>query len=221
MSANYCPPSDMARMRQHFGVALSASAHFPAEVWPCDQAPAILLEPGGAGEPPQRRAFLGQFGLLPYWSKDPTLAKRTYNARAQTAPERSHFKDAWLKGQRCIIPAEWIGESFTGDGKPVRWKIARRDGAPMAVAGLWSRWWALNGTEVMSFAMLTVDVGAHPLMQRFQTPEGDKQMVVVLDEADQARWLSCPPDEMMALMRPFDAGLFVAEAAPLPPRVPA
>jgi putative SOS response-associated peptidase YedK len=69
--------------------------------------------------------------------------------------------------------------------------------------------------------MLTVDVGTHPLMQRFQTPEGDKQMVVVLDEADQARWLSCPTDEMMALMRPFDAGLFVAEAAPLPPRVPA
>ncbi len=214
MSTHYSPPSDMARMRQHFGVALDAVS-YPSETWPCDQAPAILRDVGSGVD---RQAFLGQFGLLPFWAKDPTLARRTFNARAKTAPERSSFKDAWHKGQRCIIPAEWVGEPSWETGKAVRWKISRQDGAPMGIAGLWSRWWALNGVEVMSFAMLTVDVGEHALMQRFQTPAGDKQMVAVLDEADYDRWLGCSPGEMMGMLKAYPAEQLVAEAAPMPPR---
>jgi len=215
MSSNFRPTADPTRLQQHFGVSLPNDLSWPDEVWPVDAAPVIRRSDT---IPMGRELFLGQFGLLPFWAKDPTQAKRTYNARAESADEKPTYRDAWRRGQRCLIPADWVFEPSYETGRPVRWRIARADGAPMASAGLWSRWWTAHGAEVMSFAMLTVAADAHPLMQRFQKPEDDKRMVVVLDASQQDAWLDCPADLMKGMLQPCPADWLIADLAPVSTR---
>ena len=77
-----------------------------------------------------REVFIGQFGLMPFWAKDPTVARRTYNARSETADTKPNFRDAWRRGQRCIIPAECVYlPHYDETGKAARWQVARADGA--------------------------------------------------------------------------------------------
>ena len=213
MCSNYRAPTDMDRM-QHFAVALDQPPQ-QDEIWPLYRAP--IVRRSGLSPMP-RDAALAQFGLLPHWAKEPALARRTYNARSETANEKPSFRDAWRKGQRCIVPAEWIYEPCWETGKAVRWRIARADGAPMGIAGLWSRWQAPGGEPTVTFAMLTVDAGDHPLMQRFHKPDDEKRMVAVLEQHDFDAWLDAPVATMAALLRPCPAQNLAAEPAPLPPR---
>jgi putative SOS response-associated peptidase YedK len=213
MCSHYRAPYDVTRVKL-FGISDFDAAWHP-ETWPQYEAPAIWRADAVEHS---RQAFLGQFGLMPHWTHDAGFGKRTYNARSETVAEKASFRDAWRKGQRCIIPAEWFYEPCYETGKAVRWRIARADAAPMGIAGLWSRWWAGNGTEVLSFTMLTVNADADPLMRRFHKPEDEKRTIVVLDEADYDRWLDCPTKDMMAMLKPYPAELLVSDEAPMPPR---
>ena len=215
MCSNYRPITDVQLLHQHFGVTFSTPPVCPPETWPLYQAPAIrradTLEH-------TREAFIGQFGLLPHWVRDTTLARRTYNARSETAHEKPSFRDAWRKGQRCIVPTDWVYEPNWETGKAVRWKIASADGSPLGIAGLWSTWRAPNGVEVLSFTMLTINADNHGLMRRFHKPEDEKRMVAILDESDYDAWLDCPVNRMMQMLLPWDADKLAAEATPLPSR---
>ena len=63
----------------------------------------------------------------------------------------------WARGQRCIIPMDAFFESNWETGRHIRWKFGRRDGAPIAVAGLWERWRGKGAEhEVTSYTLLTV-----------------------------------------------------------------
>lgn len=215
MCSNYRPANDKSVLRQHFGVTLDDAVTWAPEAFPLALAPAIWT---AAPQAQGKQVFLGQFGLLPHWAKNPALAKRTYNARVETAHEKPSFKDAWRKGQRCIIPADCIYEPNWETGKAERWKISRADGVPFGIAGLWSRGWAPNGTEVLSFAMLTINADGHPLMQRFHKADAEKRMVAVLPDGHFDDWLSCPADQMHTMLARFPAEQFLGEAAPLAPR---
>lgn len=35
-----------------------------------------------------------------------SVARRTYNARAETVAEKPSYRDAWRVGRHCIIPVE-------------------------------------------------------------------------------------------------------------------
>ena len=162
-----------------------------------------------------REVFIGQFGLMPFWAKDPTVARRTYNARSETADTKPNFRDAWRRGHRCIVPAECVYlPHYDEAGKATRWQVARADGAPMGIAGLWSLGWSHNGAPVPSFAMLTVNADDHPLMRTLHKPEDEKRMVVILDEADYEKWLNCPVEAMSGMMTRYPAASLTAEPAP-------
>jgi len=42
-----------------------------------------------------------QWGLIPYWAKDPKIAYRTINARAETIDKAPSFRQAFIK-RRCF-----------------------------------------------------------------------------------------------------------------------
>jgi putative SOS response-associated peptidase YedK len=46
-----------------------------------------------------------QWGLIPLWAKDPKIAYRTINARAETVDKAPSFRRAFAK-RRCLIPAD-------------------------------------------------------------------------------------------------------------------
>ena len=216
MCANYTPVTQRERMKAFFDASLFET--FPDETWPGYAAPFIRR----AGEPGAhaREACAGLFGLVPYWSKDLSIGRRTYNARSETVADKPSFRDAWRHGRRCIVPVESFFEPNWESGRAVRWRIRRRDGAPMGLAGLWGAWRAPDGASLLSFTMLTVNADGHALMQRFHKPDDEKRTVVVLDAADYDAWLDAPAARMRDFLVPCPADRLEAEPAPRPPRRP-
>jgi putative SOS response-associated peptidase YedK len=212
MCANYTPVSERERLKTFF--RLEPSSPFPPETWPGYLAP--FVRQARERDVHDRELRVGLFGLVPRWAKDPTIGRRTYNARAETVSEKPSFRDAWRFGRRCIVPAECFYEPNWESGKAVRWRIRRRDAAPMGIAGLWDAWRAPDGTERLSFTMLTVNATGHAVMRHFHKPDDEKRMVVVLAEAEYDAWLDAPPDRMPEFLTRFPAEALEAEPAPRP-----
>ena len=162
----------------------------------------------------------GVFGLLPHFAVELAAGRKTYNARSETVARLASFRQSWANGWRCIIPAECFYEPNWESGKAVRWRIWQPGEVPMGIAGIYRKWRQPDGRELFTFAMLTVNADGHPLMRRFQRPEDEKRMVVILDPADYASWLVCPVAEAPGLFRQWQ-GPLDASPAPLPPRAPA
>lgn len=159
---------------------------------------------------PPLEAVCGLFGLLPHWAKDTRLARNTFNARSETVHEKPSFRDAWRRGQHCVIPAEAIYEPDWRSGKAVATRIARADGEPMGIAGLCSWWRSPEGRTVLSFTMLTINADEHALMRHMHRPNEEKRMVVILPQAAQQAWLDAPAHRSMDLLQPFAADKLVA-----------
>lgn len=221
MCSNYEPSDEeqLAAFLEDIGQAPQGQLFgpYPSESWPGYLAPFVRQDPDSAEHRPQ--VCLGVYGLVPHWSKDLTISRRTYNASSETVAEKPSFRDAWKRGRRCIIPAKSIYEpSYEQPGSPVRWRIKRADGRPLGIAGLWESWKAPDGKELLSFTMLTVNADRHPVMQRFHRSEDEKRMVVILDDTDYNCWLDCPHERMSDFLVRYPADLLITEAFPLPPR---
>ena len=89
-------------------------------------------------------------------------------------------------------------------------RIARGDGQPMAIAGIWTGWRAPDGTIIRSMSMLTVNADDHPLMRNFHRPDDEKRMVVILDETNYDAWLDERNAEPCTLLRQFDPARLAA-----------
>lgn len=162
---------------------------------------------------PEREALSGVFGLVPHWSKDTAIGKRTYNARSETVAEKPSFRDAWRRAQHCIIPAEAIYEPDWRSGRAVPTRIARSDGEPMGIAGLWAAWRAPSGEIVHSYTMLTINADEHPLMRQFHKPGDEKRMVVVLPESRYGAWLAADATHARDFLVQYPAELLQATTA--------
>lgn len=87
-----------------------------------------------------------RWGLVPPWAADPRTGARRINARAETLLDRPSFRRAFAR-RRCLLPADGFYEWHTVPGTGVRqpWYIRRRDGRPLAFAGLWETWRPARG----------------------------------------------------------------------------
>ncbi len=154
---------------------------------------------------PSREALTGLFGLVPHWAKDSSFGRRTYNARSETVAEKPSFRDAWRRGQHCIIPAMGFFEPDWRSGKAVPTMIERIDGRPMGIAGLWASWKPPGGGIVYSFTMLTINAESHQLMRQFHKPGDEKRMVVILPEDRYDDWLQASPAASLGFMQQYPA----------------
>jgi putative SOS response-associated peptidase YedK len=162
---------------------------------------------------PVRELAVGQFGFVPQWVKSASDAKlrstKMVNARSETVTTSNNFRDAWLVGQRCIVPMMAFFEDDWRSGKAVPTRITRVDGKPMGVAGIWERW-AKDGTEIISFTLLTVNANSHALLHRYQQNGNEKRMPVILGEGAYDAWLNTKPEKAREFMRAYSANLLTA-----------
>ncbi|MGS5086048.1 SOS response-associated peptidase [Hydrogenophaga sp. A37] len=159
--------------------------------------------------------MVGQFGLVPRWVKSASDAKlrspKLVNARSETVTTSNNLREAWLAGQRCIVPMMAFFEDDLRSGKAVATRIARVDGKPMGVAGLWERWTGADGTEIVSFTLLTVNANAHALMHRYQQPGAEKRMPAILNEGGYSAWLNAShPEKAREFLRAYPANWLLA-----------
>ena len=205
MCSRYEAPT-AAQMLDLFGVAPKEPTK--TELWPGYRGPFIRSAPSGDG----LEAHACVFGLLPFWSKDAKLARNTFNARSETVATKPSFRDAWKHSRHCIIPATAIYEPDWRSGKAVPTRISRADGGLLGIAGLWEHWRSPEGEEVLSYTMLTINADDHPLMRNYHRPTDEKRMVVVLPPEAFLPWLSAPPEQSSAFLRPIPATELTAEA---------
>ena len=155
----------------------------------------------------------GQFGLVPTWVKSASDAKlrstKLAVTRFETMSTATATRETWLKGQRCIIPMQAFFEDDWRSRKAVPTRIARVDGQPMGVAGLWESW-AKDGEEIVSFTLLTVNANSHALMNRYGHHGNEKRMPAILNEGAYGAWLNAPLDKAREFMRAYPANLLLA-----------
>lgn len=155
-----------------------------------------------------QRATLFQWGLVPFWAKDPSIGSRMINARAETAAEKPAFRAAYRR-RRCLILAdgfyEWRSEPGSRTKTPMYVRMA--SGEPFAFAGLWEIW-RPDDTPLLSCTILTTEPNelVAPIHNR---------MPVILPPDAYERWLD--PDEVRSgalddLLVPYPAEAMTAYA---------
>ena len=81
-----------------------------------------------------------RWGLVPSWAKDPSMATRTFNARAETVASKPSFRSAFT-ARRLAVVADGFYEWRQGPGAGKQpYYFTRADGMPLALAGLWEVW---------------------------------------------------------------------------------
>ncbi len=143
------------------------------------------------------------WGLLPSWSKDPTMGSRLINARAETLAEKPSFRAAYRR-RRCLVLAdgfyEWRKEP--GPGGEVRKTpvyVRMKSGEPFAFAGLWETWNSPQGDLVLSCAIITT--APNDLMAPIHN-----RMPVILPPDAYEEWLAPAeqePSRLNRLLRPY------------------
>ncbi len=132
-------------------------------------------------EAPVRESAVARWGLVPSWTKDLAKLPLLFNARAETAPDKPSFR-ASFRNRRCVIPADGFYE-WTGTAKVRRAHyFTLEDESPFALAGLWDRWLAADGSEIDSCTILTT--GPNELLARFHD-----RMPAILRRERIDRWL--------------------------------
>ncbi len=224
MTAHFESVQNAALYPDAFDVA-APEIVFERDLWPrklgvfvrnapvAEGAAANALPDEKALTPTVRELGVGQFGFVPQWVKSASDAKlrstKMVNARSETVTTSNNFRDAWLAGQRCIVPMMAFFEDDWRSGKAVPTRITRVDGKPMGVAGIWERW-AKDGTEIISFTLLTVNANSHALLHRYQQNGNEKRMPVILGEGAYDAWLNTKPEKAREFMRAYSANLLTA-----------
>lgn len=138
MCGRYVAATPVAKLAEQFLVEdVRIEEHAPSfNVAPTDEVMAVAVGREGTRQ-------LGSFrwGLVPSWAKDPTIGNRMINLRAETVSGKPSFT-RMLARSRCILPADGFYEwKDMGKGRKKQpFFVRRRDGAPIAMAGLWAVW---------------------------------------------------------------------------------
>jgi putative SOS response-associated peptidase YedK len=152
-------------------------------------------------------ARTARWGLVPAWAKEEGIAKRAFNARAETAGEKPTFREAFRK-RRCLIPAdgffEWRHAPTTGKTLGAPWYFTLRDGGILPLAGLWEEWRDGSGALLETCTVLTTQ--ANGLVE----PIHDR-MPVILRKEEFRDWLG--PQPFTGTLAPLDPALMAVKEA--------
>lgn len=143
-----------------------------------------------------------KWGLIPSWSKDPSIGDRMINARAESLAEKPSFRNAYRR-RRCLILAdgfyEWKQNPLTKSKQP--FYIRLKNNQPFAFAGLWELWNSPNGSEIHSCTIITTQPNSliqsiHNRMPVILPPDAYKQWITPAD---------VPATELGELLIPYPA----------------
>ena len=155
-----------------------------------------------------RAATFQTWGLIPSWSKDPSIGNKLINARAETLSEKPSYRGPY-KYHRCLIFAngffEWQAQSSNKGKLP--YYIHLKSGEPFAFAGLWDKWQSPDGSEIHSATIITTTPNdlVEPIHSR---------MPVILPKDCYTQWIDPnpqPPSRFDSILSPYPSNEMIAE----------
>ncbi len=195
MCGRYSLTKPIKTLKEHFQATAFELKHGPRyNIAPSQQVPVILA--GAQG----REIHTLRWGLIPSWAKDPDMANRLINARAETVHEKPSFRSSFRK-RRCLVPADGFYEwQVRDEGKSPQY-IRMHTGGLFAFAGLWSEW--DSGQETLrTFTIITI--AANRELESIH-----HRMPVILLPEQYDRWMDpkTSPDPLKDTLRPLGEGL--------------
>ena len=186
------PASELAEIFAAEPLRDDPGAHF--NVAPTDEATVVVQRE-------DRRAVTGyRWGLIPHWATDAKVGSRMFNARAETLTTSPAFRDAFRR-KRCLVPVDSFYEWKREGTIRQPYRVVRRDGRPLALAGLWAGWHdPATQTVRRTFTIVT------PSPNKALADLHDR-MPVIVPQGAWDRWLDpTPPDpaELLGLLLPTD-----------------
>ena len=169
------------------GFSVTRVVPFPKRwnVAPMSQVPVVRETKDG-----ERIAELMRWGLLPHWAKDPKLATKLNNARAEGIAAKPSFRQA-LRRRRCLLPASGFYEWQSVGGVKQPWYISPSGGEsgapPFAFAGLFEAWRSPDACDAAEWLLTCCVITTAP--NALMAPIHDRMPVILPPEA-WAAWLS-------------------------------
>ncbi|MDA8296364.1 MAG: SOS response-associated peptidase [Actinomycetota bacterium] len=189
------------RLAEYFAAHPSESVSFAASwnVAPRRDVLGVALDRAG-----ERELAGYRWGLVPSYASDPSVGNRLVNARAESLATRPAFRAAFSR-RRLLVLADGFYE-WRRDEKGGRqpYYFCRRDGAPIAFAGLFELWRPRDGDSatpwLRSCTIVTTDAGPDVAAVHDRMP-------VVLEPTAQEAWLEVAAPELLSgLLTPSPAG---------------
>jgi putative SOS response-associated peptidase YedK len=141
-----------------------------------------------------------RWGLIPSWSKDPSIANKLINARAETVDKKPSFKNAFKK-KRCLIVADGFYEWKKEGKSKIPLYFYLKSGRPFGFAGLYETWTSPDKKEINTCAIITTD--ANELIK----PVHDRMPVILPRDKEQV-WLASDVADasvLLSILRPYQA----------------
>ena len=186
------PEELFARLR----VAMPGNFHPRFNVAPTQDAPILRVTGDGSLAIRHHR-----WGLVPFWSAEPSIGNRLINARSESAAEKPAFKEAFTH-RRCVVPTTGFYEWKKIGSAKQPFLVSRNDGQPFVYAGLWEKWTGASKSPgespLYTFTILTCTPSASIAGLHDRMP-------VILDEKAVRIWLD--PDQrdvdtLASILRP-------------------
>jgi putative SOS response-associated peptidase YedK len=163
-------------------------------VLPTEQVPVIVQTHG------EREAAQMRWGLVPWWTHGVPLKASTINATVERLDSAPSYRDAWRRGQRCLLVMGGFYEPHLNeDGSRDQFFISLADREVFGVAGLWERSRRPDGSQLFSCTLITVP--ANRLLG--EVHNGKQRMPAILADSDYDSWLSALPQQARSLLRPY------------------
>jgi putative SOS response-associated peptidase YedK len=170
-------------------------------VLPTEQVPVVVAASG------EREAAQMRWGLIPYWAHGVPLKASTINATVERIDRAPSYRDAWLRGQRCILVMGGFYEPHVNaDGSRDPFFLRLADREVFGVAGLWDRSRREDGSYVFSCTLITV--AANRLLA--EVHNGKLRMPAILAPSDHEGWLSGAPQDARSALKPYPDELMQA-----------
>lgn len=168
-------------------------------------------------QPFKPQAF--SWGLIPAWVKSLADAKKTWNttlnARGESIFEKASFRTS-AQQKRCLIYVDAFYEHHHANKKTYPFRIALKNGDPMALAGLWEEWLDKSTGEIFKTCAIVTTEG-NALMQKIHNnPKAEgPRMPVILPKEKQDDWLmDCKTEadkkQLQDLLKPLNDNLLEA-----------
>ena len=168
--------TDLKNIQNDFDIQDIFCEHQPSwNITPAQSIPVIIRHNGN------NQLVSYRWGLIPSWSKDPSIANKLINTRAETVDKKPSFRDAFKK-RRCLIIADGFYE-WKKEGKskaPLYYYF--KSGRPFGFAGLYETWTSPDRKQINTCTIITTD--ANELIK----PIHDR-MPVILPKDKERLWL--------------------------------
>jgi len=140
------------------------------------------------------------WGLIPSWTKDPSIGQKMINARAETIHEKPSFKNAF-KSRRCLIVADGFYEWKKEGRKKIPLYFYLKSGELFGMAGLYETWTSPDNSQINTCTIITTD--SNQLVEPFH----DRMPVIIPKDQEQI-WISNKTDDksmLLSVLKPYPA----------------